>query len=81
MDSLPSLSRLYLKYCERCGGLWLRPEDAVTPYCSACRHLMAQLPARAPRATRRPRLPDAAASAASLLASFLNASAIPWGCA
>ncbi len=83
MDSLHSLSRLYLKYCERCGGLWLRPEDADTPYCPACRHLMAQLPARAPRSRRKPRLPSAAAATASLLTFFANASweAISWGCA
>ncbi len=49
MDALPSLLRLSLKYCERCGGLWLRPQDVATPYCHACERLMAQLPVPAPR--------------------------------
>ena len=26
-----------LKYCERCGGLWLRPQGADGVYCSSCR--------------------------------------------
>lgn len=25
-----------LKYCERCGGLWLRPQGAEGVYCSPC---------------------------------------------
>ena len=29
-------SRLELKYCERCGGLWLRREGANGVHCSAC---------------------------------------------
>lgn len=27
---------LELKYCERCGGLWLRPEDTDEVYCGSC---------------------------------------------
>ena len=31
-----------LKYCERCGGLWLRPRGTDGVYCSSCRvHLEA----------------------------------------
>ena len=26
-----------LKYCERCGGLWLRPQGAGGVYCASCR--------------------------------------------
>jgi len=26
-----------LKYCERCGGLWLRPQGTGGVYCFACR--------------------------------------------
>jgi hypothetical protein len=26
-----------LKYCERCGGLWLRPQGADRVYCASCR--------------------------------------------
>jgi hypothetical protein len=25
-----------LKYCERCGGLWLRPQGAGGMYCNGC---------------------------------------------
>jgi hypothetical protein len=35
---------LELKYCERCGGLWLRPRDGEQVYCVRCAHEMAQLP-------------------------------------
>jgi hypothetical protein len=33
-----------LKYCERCGGLWLRPVGGGQIYCVACGREMAQLP-------------------------------------
>jgi uncharacterized Zn finger protein (UPF0148 family) len=33
-----------LKYCERCGGLWLRPVSSGQIYCVACSREMAQLP-------------------------------------
>ena len=35
---------LELKYCERCGGLWLRPVGGEQIYCSACGRAMAELP-------------------------------------
>jgi hypothetical protein len=35
---------LELKYCERCGGLWLRPVGGVQIYCSVCARAMADLP-------------------------------------
>lgn len=52
---------LELKYCERCGGLWLRPMGGSQIYCSACGRAMAELPpaswetgrARVPRGPRR----------------------------
>ena len=31
-----------LKYCERCGGLWLRENDGI--YCPECVPLMADMP-------------------------------------
>jgi Zn-finger nucleic acid-binding protein len=34
-----------LKYCERCGGLWLRPSGGEQTYCVACGRAMAELPA------------------------------------
>lgn len=33
-----------LKYCERCGGLWLRPEKAEEVYCASCRAVLAAMP-------------------------------------
>ena len=55
-----------LKYCERCGGLWLRPEGAEEVYCASCRAVLAAMPnteeAPAPKARRRkPRLPGSKA--------------------
>jgi Zn-finger nucleic acid-binding protein len=35
-----------LKYCERCGGLWLRSAGSQRVYCVACAHEMAKLPVR-----------------------------------
>lgn len=51
------LIQLELKYCERCGGLWLRRlQGAPGVYCAACQPEMRQLSAPRKRATR-PRLP------------------------
>jgi Zn-finger nucleic acid-binding protein len=33
-----------LKYCERCGGLWLRPRGADGVYCASCRKRLAARP-------------------------------------
>ena len=32
--------KLELKYCERCGGLWLRPQGGEAVYCSTCAVVM-----------------------------------------
>jgi hypothetical protein len=37
--------RVELKYCERCGGLWVRERGATEVYCESCRDIMADLPA------------------------------------
>ena len=50
------VSRLELKYCERCGGLWLRLQDAEDVYCALCVVEMLELPAPR-RVASRPRLP------------------------
>ncbi len=52
----PEVIQLELKYCERCGGLWLRLRGAHQVYCAACELEMLQLPAPA-RVPCRPRLP------------------------
>jgi Zn-finger nucleic acid-binding protein len=36
--------RLELKYCERCGGLWLRPAGGTQVYCASCARQMSELP-------------------------------------
>ena len=40
-----------LKYCEGCGGLWLRPKGGEEVYCTECAMKMAELaqPRRRPR--------------------------------
>jgi hypothetical protein len=39
-----------LKYCERCGGLWVRPVGGGQVYCVACADAMGDLPAASHRA-------------------------------
>lgn len=34
-----------LKYCEHCGGLWVRERGAGTVYCARCEDKVADLPA------------------------------------
>jgi len=46
-----------LKYCERCGGLWLRPQGEVEVYCLSCRVRMAEMPRPARERSGKPRLP------------------------
>jgi Zn-finger nucleic acid-binding protein len=33
-----------LKYCARCGGLWLRRKGSEQVYCASCEPVMADLP-------------------------------------
>jgi hypothetical protein len=50
-----------LKYCERCGGLFLRPLGNVRAYCRACMPLMAEFPTPRPKKNVRDvKLPVAA---------------------
>ncbi len=48
--------QLELKYCERCGGLWLRLVGGEQIYCAACGRAMAELP-EASRRGRGARMP------------------------
>jgi len=43
-SSLANELQFELKYCERCGGLWLRPAGGAHIYCVACGRAMAELP-------------------------------------
>ncbi len=50
MPAVSTCIHFELKYCERCGSLWLRPCGADVIYCPACTRKIAELPARrAPR--------------------------------
>ena len=44
--------RVELKYCEHCGGLWLRESGTAAAYCENCRPLVADLPVPKKRAGR-----------------------------
>jgi hypothetical protein len=65
-----------LKYCERCGGLWLRPQGARGVYCAGCRARLeampnpGEAPPRKARSRRRARLPRAEIQRATLLNPF-----------
>jgi hypothetical protein len=41
--------RLELKYCERCGGLWMRTQGTEDVYCPSCAVEMLDLPPRKSR--------------------------------
>ncbi|HJS98635.1 MAG TPA: hypothetical protein VJ756_06055 [Terriglobales bacterium] len=43
---------LELKYCEQCGGLWLRRRGSDECYCAACARFLEDIPPR-PRDNRR----------------------------
>ncbi len=44
-----------LKYCERCGGLWLRPRGTDGVYCSSCHVRLEAMPNRGEAAPQRAR--------------------------
>jgi hypothetical protein len=46
-----------LKYCERCGGLWLRPVGGGQIYCVACARAMGELPPAPREGGKGARLP------------------------
>jgi hypothetical protein len=45
-----------LKYCERCGGLWLREHGGEGVYCPGCRVRLEELPALTRRSSFKQRL-------------------------
>jgi hypothetical protein len=47
--------QLDLKYCERCGGLWLRPYGTDGVYCAACGAYFAERPKPKDAPLRKPR--------------------------
>ncbi len=53
-ESESRIWRLELKYCERCGALWLRRAGGEDSYCKGCFVEMERLPrAKGPRKDRR----------------------------
>jgi uncharacterized Zn finger protein (UPF0148 family) len=46
-----------LKYCERCGGLWLRALGDQEVYCGSCRVHIAGMPRAVYERSGKPRLP------------------------
>jgi len=52
-----TLQHMELKYCERCGGLWLRREGSERVYCLNCLPLMNEIPAGRNPLPARVRLP------------------------
>jgi len=52
----PELILMELKYCERCGGLWLRRKGSAGPYCPPCAQELMDLLVRQTK-PRHPRLP------------------------
>ena len=51
------ITGLELKYCERCGGLWLRLQGDSEVYCASCRRHMERMPRSMDGALSKPRLP------------------------
>jgi uncharacterized Zn finger protein (UPF0148 family) len=49
--------RVELKYCERCGGLWLRPQGEGAVYCTSCGLRLAEIERPVEGRSGRPRLP------------------------
>jgi len=61
-----------LKYCERCGGLWLRARGTNGVYCSSCRLCLeampnpGEAPPRKARSRRKARTQETAVQRANL---------------
>ena len=47
--------QMELKYCERCGGLWLRPAGTDGVYCAGCRVCLEAMPKQLETLPRKPR--------------------------
>src|ERR1700757_3286935 len=48
-------SRIFLKVCEGCGGLWFRAQDVATVYCFSCEKKLRGFSRPAKRRPGRPR--------------------------
>jgi len=54
--------RVELKYCERCGALWVRERGAGVVYCEKCQAQVDDLPIARKKPSRGARLPVARAA-------------------
>jgi hypothetical protein len=54
METKWELVRMELKYCERCGGLWMRTRGSQEVYCAPCESQLQDVPA-VRRTQNRPR--------------------------
>jgi Zn-finger nucleic acid-binding protein len=52
-SQVDSFVGLELKYCEQCGGLWLRRQGSEQCYCASCAHFLEEIPPRRPDNRRR----------------------------
>jgi hypothetical protein len=52
INSNQFIIRMELKYCERCGGLWLRRESSGSIFCDPCEHAEKLMPMRRARGPR-----------------------------
>lgn len=81
MSSTPAAhSTMELKYCERCGGLCLRPRSARQIYCRACATRMRRLPppdGLSVRQTNGPPVPDDSFQAEALPVAWASATGRP----
>jgi hypothetical protein len=60
-------SSLELKYCERCGALWLRPAGGGQIYCASCARALGEMPPATYQrdSGRKPQMPQGPRWAAS----------------
>ena len=50
--------QLELKYCERCGGLWLRPRGSGLVFCASCARTVEELMPPSPAVHSRETCPS-----------------------
>lgn len=59
-----------LKYCERCGGLWLRPRGGEGVHCRGCCLHLAGLPRARSRRRQKPAVAEPSLEAQGCIASL-----------
>lgn len=67
MQSAEAIIHFELKYCERCGGLWLRRRETAAVYCSPCARQITEITRRRLRRQTPGGVPQIVALMACLL--------------